>query len=159
MLPDPRYVTFLPCCVTGTRLKPAPELGSPVSASVDLSKATKLKKVTFRSCESSVAWITEALRTITPEHEDFREVSIHIHFGWIQPLIRAPFDTQQIVGTEVDRQWDLDELLIRLGESHGVVVMVKYYSDKKKEALRLIKRMLPKITNRGGTTLDHADPD
>ena len=49
---------------------------------------------------------------------------------------------------------DLDHLLVRLSESHGTGVMVKYYSDKKKEALEFIGGVLPEMARRENTTLD-----
>lgn len=136
------------------------EPGSPSSTpSIDFSEATKLKKVTFRSSESSIVWITMTLRTITPEHEDFREVSIHTHFDWAPPSIHNPANTERTVGGEVYRQWmELDNLLVRLGESHGVGVMVRYYSREERKALGFVHRMLPEITKRGSTTLDYGYP-
>ena len=100
-----------------------------------------------------------ALKAITPEHKDFREVSIYIRFDSTPSVVRSPANTEQTQRGEAYRCWmDLDNLLTRLGESHGVSVTVKYHSDKKKEAFVFIEDVLPKIVKRGSTTLDQADP-
>ena len=100
-----------------------------------------------------------ALNTITPEHKDFRAVSIYIRLDSTPSVVRIPANTEQTTREEAYRCWmDLDNLLTRLGESHGVSVTVKYHSDKKKEALVFIEGVLPKIVKRGSTALDHADP-
>ena len=91
-------------------------------------------------------WISTALKTITVEHKNFREIFTSIRFDFIPSVARSP---------EVCRPWmDLDHLLFRLSESHGAGVMVKYYSDKKKEALEFIGGVLPEMARRGNTTLD-----
>jgi len=48
--------------------------------SFDLSKATRLRDLVFRPESQSVEWITMALQTITPEHQDLQRVSIHIPY-------------------------------------------------------------------------------
>ena len=147
------------CCVTGTRLKLVSHPGDPPAASIDLSKATKLKKVSLRSRKSSIVWTTMALNTITLEHKDLQEISIHIRFGSIPSFIRNHANPEQAAGEKVYRWWmDLDHLLVRLCESHGVSVMVKYYyySNKKEEVLRFVEGALPETMKRESTTLDCA---
>ena len=100
-----------------------------------------------------------ALNTITLEHKDLREISIHIHFSPISSFIRSPAIPEQAAGDEVYRWWmDLDHLLVRLCESHGVGVMVRYYhySNKKEEVLRFLEGALPETMKRESTTLDCA---
>ena len=48
------------------------------STPVDLSDATRLKDVSFWVRSRNVDWITAALRTITPEHRDLRQISIYV---------------------------------------------------------------------------------
>ena len=111
--------------------------------------------MTFRSGESSIVWISAALKTITVEHKHFREIFISIRFNFIPFVANNPVNIEQTPGEELHRQWmDLDHLLVRLSESHGARVMVKYYSDKKKEALEFIGGALPEMVRRGNTILD-----
>ena len=111
--------------------------------------------MTFRSGESSIVWISAALKTITVEHKNFREIFISIRFNFIPFVANNPVNTEQTPGEELYRQWmDLDHLLVRLSGSHGAGVMVKYYSDKKKEALEFIGGALPEMVRRGNTMLD-----
>jgi hypothetical protein len=67
-------------------------------ASIDLSKATKLKDVVFQPKSWSVEWITTALRTITPKHRDLRQISIHDPCSVPLPAL-ASHRTDQFVGS------------------------------------------------------------
>lgn len=156
LLSDPWYVHLSFCRVTGTGVKLESQPGNLSAASIDLSKATKLKKVTFRSGGSFPVPVTTALRTITSEHKDFQEISIHFYFDYIA------FSTRSTIGTEQIgcRRWmDLDHLLLRRYESHGVRVSVKYYSIKGEEACGFIGGVLPETMKRAGIALDFADRD
>jgi hypothetical protein len=77
----PRY--YLDMYGTSTRhLRPHRELTSVPRrvepASIDLSKATKLKDVVFQPRSREVEWVTMALQTITSKHRDLRQISIHM---------------------------------------------------------------------------------
>jgi hypothetical protein len=68
---SPSYI-----CVRTDNLLPF--LDKPGSASFNLSKATKLKDIMFRLNWLRVQWVAAALKTITPEHRDVRQITIHI---------------------------------------------------------------------------------
>ena len=100
-----------------------------------------------------------ALNTITLEHKDLREISVHVYFGSIPSFISSPTNPEQTAGDEVYRQWmDLDQLLVRLCEPHGVGLMVKYYyfSKNKEEVLGFVEGALPETVKRESTTLNCA---
>ena len=100
-----------------------------------------------------------ALNTITLEHKDPREISIHIYFGSIPSFISSSTNPEQTAGDEVYRQcMDLDQLLVGLCESHGVGLMVKYYcfSNNKEEVLGFVEGALSETVKRESTTLDCA---
>jgi len=86
------------------------------SALVDLSKATKLKDVTFQVNSPSVSWIATVLRTITPKHRDFRQISISIPYNSFQ-LHRIWPATQETIRRQ---GLDLDRLLVQIWESHSI---------------------------------------
>jgi hypothetical protein len=117
------------------------------ASSTDLRKATKLKAATFRPYETDIEWITTALKTITAEHIDFKQVSIHIRCHYI-PL-DDPDDFRQTVGEAAYGKWmDLDRILVRLWESHSVHTMV-YNVREKGELCVLIGCLLPEVTKKG----------
>jgi hypothetical protein len=88
------------------------------SASVDLSKATKLKDVTFQSVSQRIRWITATLKTI-PKHRGLREVLIYLpsYVG----TTGVDGNAKHAIGEESWREWlDLDRLLVRLWESSSI---------------------------------------
>ena len=88
-------------------------------ALIDLSKATKLRCIVFQPVSLTVTWVIAALRTITPEHRDLRQISVHVP-GYIA-LVDASAGLEQAVGKAVYRQWlDLDRLLVQLWESRSI---------------------------------------
>lgn len=101
----------------------------------------------------SILWITAALKTITLEHKDFQEVSIGIPFHYDPCSVHNPFKTWKTAGEEVYGQWmELDHLLVRFCESHGIGIVVKYFViEKGKEALKFIEGLLPETMKRGNT--------
>ena len=86
---------------------------------VDLSKAKKLKNVVFRLKLWSIDWITTILRTITLEHRDIRQISIHVpHY---LTLCGTGADVKETVGeTACEQLLDLDRLMSQLWESHSI---------------------------------------
>jgi hypothetical protein len=141
--------------VTGAQLKLASEPGDPPKTSIDFSNVKKLKGVTFWPADVSILWIIAALKTIALEHKDFREVSIEIPFQYPMGSVHNPFDPWQTAGEEVYRQWtELDYLLVRFCESHGIGIVVRYVViEKKKEALEFIEGLLPETMKRGNPKL------
>ena len=117
-------------------------LGSLPGVSVDFSKATKLREVTFRFYRGYVAWVTMALKTITPAHRDLRQISIHI-----------PVRAKDTLSEEICRQWtELDCTLVRLWESRAIIVMGVYGVERVewKAVCEYIQGLLPQMTRRGG---------
>ena len=94
-------------------------LGEPGSASISLSKATKLKEVVFRPGPRVVGWVIAALRTITPNHRDFRQITIRIPYYLTLPKVLASI--RRAIGEENYRLWlDLDRFLVQFSESRSI---------------------------------------
>jgi hypothetical protein len=75
-------------------------LGGSMPASIDLSKATKLKDVAFRLNSWTIGWVVTPLQTAS-KHRDLQHI-----------LIDAPRGMDLRGGDEIYRQWsDLDHLL------------------------------------------------
>lgn len=53
-------------------------LGEAIPVSIDFSKATKLRDVAFRPGSSNVEWVTATLQTISPAHQNLRQISIYV---------------------------------------------------------------------------------
>ena len=121
-------------------------LGEPRPTSIDLSKATKLTNVRFCAESMGVEWITEALQTVTLEHRDLRQISIHVPY----------YFTPEVTGDETHEVWlELDRLLVQLWESHSIHPKVTYPKpDGEQRAVRdCIGCLFPEITTRGLTDL------
>jgi len=127
------------------------------TTSVGLSKATRLKCVTFRIDSSSGAeWVTALLRTITPEHRDLRQITISV----------ANYSTSVILGADVRREigdqnlwWlELDRLLAKLWESHSIRPQILYHTPPSWEGamIDLVGWLLPETTGRGIVNLVNA---
>jgi len=95
-----------------------PAVGSG-SASIDLSRATRLKNAAFRYDSQDVNWITGALQTITPQHRDLQQISICLPCRLTSFTVGT--DVRQTVGEAITRQWlDLDRFLVQLWESRSI---------------------------------------
>ena len=91
-------------------------------APIDLSKATNLEDVTFELTSWSVEWIVMALQTITPEHRDFRQITIKV--AYYLTLKIGP-NSKPDIGEVNCGQWlDLDRLLVQLRESRSIRLKV-----------------------------------
>jgi hypothetical protein len=118
---------------------------------IDFSKATKLKKMVFRFEEYSVLWVTMALRTITPEHEDLHGISIHLtsHSSSLSTF-ESPLRVRQLLGVNTYMKWmDLDRVLVQLCEPRAVCVEVRSLSAREDEAREHVEDLLPGATKRG----------
>ena len=126
-----------------------PFLAKPGTPSIDLSKATMLKDVTFRVRSQSVEWITMVLQTITPKHRDLRQISIYLSFYLI---ITMGSSDRQTVGETIYGQWsDFDSLLVRFWESHSIRPRVISTTPTREErvARDFVEWLLPEVTRRG----------
>ena len=75
--------------------------------------------------KESVLWATTALKTITSEHRNLREIIIYVNF--LTTLDLSPLHTQ----------WtDLDRVLVQLCKLDAVRVRVSYQPSWKREELR-----------------------
>ena len=91
----------------------------PELASLNFSKATKLREAVFRPESKSIEWITMALQTITHEHQAFQRISIYVPFHLT--LFRVGADMGQYLGETASRWWsDLDQLLVQFWESRSI---------------------------------------
>jgi hypothetical protein len=119
------------------------------SASLDLSKATKLKDVVFRPRPRKVGWVTMALQTITSNHRDLRQITIRMpdylnHFDILVGI------TQPHTAVESEQWANLDRLLVRLWESHLIRSnLISTIGDTRYQ----MKDLLPEVTKRGATDI------
>ena len=92
-----------------------------------------------------------ALKTITPEHEDLREVSIHFTSQSFAIQGIPPLDVSKYIGDAASRCWtELDQLLVQLQESRGVCSMVRFRSSKHPVDMRkYVAALLPGVTKEG----------
>jgi len=139
--------TFAPVLLRGCN--PPSFVGDRNPASIDLSKATKLKDVVFRPGSLTVKWVIMALQTIASKCQDPPQVSLHVPYS--STLVGASPNVRQSVGERDFGQWlELDRLLVQLWESHSVcpkIICTTPKGGKEKEDVRgYIERLLPEIT-------------
>ena len=137
-----RTLTSFPCLAFHS-----PSLvGDSSTASIGLSKVTKLRHAVFLPTTLYVEWIALTLQTVTSEHRDLRQISIHAPYG---PKTRARpgVTVRQVVGEQIYRLWlDLDHLLVQLWESRSIRSDAVSTSHHER---RYIECLLPEITKRG----------
>ena len=121
-------------------------------ASIDLSKAPRLRSVIFRAESWPVGWITAALRTITPGNLDIREISIDVH-GWL-----VGFDRRTIGEADFGQWWDLDRVLVQLWESRSIHPRIWHagLGGEVHNTESCIQCLLPEATKRGIIDLTNA---
>ena len=121
------------------------------STSIDLSKAKGLGHVDFWPGLPNVGWITAALQTITPNHQDLRHISIHM---WQILTFVSTGENKRTMEEQVLGQWlELDRFLIKFWESHSirpkVVCMDKGSKEKQVRMRNSMGCLLPEATKRG----------
>ena len=123
------------------------------STSVDLSKATKLKDVTFRVDSSDVEWVTIALRTITPKHRDLGRISISADYLSIIVMLSADTAMREVEEQTLGQWLELDRLIVELWGSYSIPPKILSCAllFKEETARDLMGRLLPGTTG-GGTT-------
>jgi len=133
-----------------------PFLDGSDSASIDLSRATRLTGVVFWYRSHDVDWITMTLQTITAEHRDFRRITIFL------PCLLSVFDVSSF-NDAVIRQWlDLDQLLLQIWETRSIRprVFCPMLGDEWRNTETGVRCLLQEITDKGGLDLFecHATP-
>lgn len=119
---------------------------------IDFSKATKLRSIVLRVEDDSVLWALTALKTISSEHRDLREVTIHIDF-----YTDSPTNLRPIIGEETYMQWmALDHVLVQLCKTDTVRVRVSS-AGMPKGACGYAEALLPETTKGGTLQADCAD--
>jgi hypothetical protein len=122
-------------------------LVKPISASADLSKATKLKNVEFQPVSRNVKWIPATLRTAL-KLRDLREISIYLPNYITATSVGT--DVGRVIGEENGREWlDLDRLLVQFWESSSIRPKVVSLAQMDTEDSVGYQCLLPEITKRG----------
>ena len=136
-------------------LRPGPQLNLVFAAarwntSLDFSNTPRLKEVVFRVKTRSAVWMTLALETITPDHRDFHQITIHVpEYG---PSIANPTNLRKTFGESFYNQWmDLDRLLVQLWESRGIrpKIVCQVEENERGAACEYIGCLFPEIMERG----------
>ena len=151
------YVLGTPTSFLPLAHNPPSFAGDSDPASIDLSKATKLRDAAFILTSPDVEWITLALQTITPEHRHLQRISICVLFTLA--LSRVGADLGQVIpaiGGSVSDWWlDLDHLLVQFWESHSIRPNITCVMlNKEKEIRECMGHLLPETTERGIIDLD-----
>ena len=97
----------------------------PLSARINLVKATKLKDAAFM-CRTDPRWILTTLQTITPNHK-LQQVSLGMTSG-VSLGHTDPAGIRHAIGESAFQEWlELDRLLVQLSESHSIHVKAFYF--------------------------------
>lgn len=111
-----------------------------------MSKARRLKEVVVHLGVLDDVWATLALKTLTPNHRDLHQISIHIP-------INSPLEPRLTMGFGgIDGWWrwaDLDRFLVQLWELNAFHTRVVYVPAGEKEACECIGKLLPEMMKRG----------
>jgi len=121
------------------------------SASINLSRATRLKHVAFRYGGSQdVNWIIGAIRTITPQHGDLQRITIHLPSRLTSFSVGT--NVRQAIGEGIAAQWlDLDRLLVEFWESRSIRPRLgcSKLEEKRESVEYSIGCLFPEIMERG----------
>lgn len=124
----------------------------PETPPLDLSRATKLKEITFSAdINYHASWVTATLDTITSQHTDLQQVSLRVSLPLHSPS--SPVDISQAVGEDARRDLiNLDTNLIRLSGLHPIHVKAKHCHRGREEGdmiRKFVENFLPETTSRG----------
>jgi hypothetical protein len=105
---------------------------------LDLSKAIKLKELSFRCGDPNIQRITMVLRTV--RSRDLQQITIHLYTT-----------SANLITEAVRQEWqDLDRLLLQFWISHSIRPKITYEADKRWDDLRTSgPGLLPELTKRG----------
>ena len=105
---------------------------------IDLSKATRLRVITFQSGSTRIGWIARTLETITVEHQGLQRIVIGL--DRIAGLGGADPSTMGWL--------DLDRLLVQFRESRFVHAWLGCTSNPPGWLTRYTARLFPELTKR-----------
>jgi hypothetical protein len=108
----------------------------------DLSKATKLKELSFRWGGPGVQRVTTALQTV--RSKNLQQIAIRLYARFVNP-----------VEEKVRQEWqDLDRLLVQFWTSRSIRLKIKYEAWEGENSLgALAQSLLPELTRRGAVDL------
>jgi hypothetical protein len=129
-----------------------------LSNPIDLSKAKKTKHITF-SVSENPRWIIPTLRTLTPAHKNFQQISLDVSLISFHRLEVENMDAmdsagfKDAIGEAVCRGYlELDLLLAQLWESHSIHPEVTFAVQQWVDLTRarsLVESLLPEVSKRG----------
>jgi len=105
---------------------------------LDLSTATKLRDLVFRSRQPNVRWITRALQSVK---SDLRRITLKPDpYTFINPIHETNFQ----------EWWDLDRLLVQFRTSRSICPKVVHEMKRDEEGMSgHALTLLPELTRRG----------
>ena len=125
-----------------------------MSALIDLSKAARLRDVVFLCGRRAAGWATIALRTITSDHRNLRQITISVPemtYGLALTCVDLA-TVRNALGEVGYRHWlELDHVLAQLWESHSIRPKVLHFVPPKDEIgpKSCVDMVLPEVTRRG----------
>ena len=119
----------------------------PLPGIIDLSKATKLKDMTFPFNGLSSRWMIMALESITSEHRDLRKITIEPPYkdGWVEVPLSA--QAQLNVAKPGVRWSDADRLLVQLSETWSIRPEVQLLISGRD--MKWAEYLLPEVMKKG----------
>ena len=129
--------------------------GGLMPISIDLSKARKLKDVTFTFGRPNPIWVLAALQTITHEHRTLQQITLHLPIIPFDPTPTRihPADVQLAIGETRYRHWlELDHLLVQLWEAQSMRLKVVHAMPSRMDwesENSCVDILLPEVMRRG----------
>lgn len=118
---------------------------------IDLSTATKLKKVVF-CFEDKCRWVSTTLRTITSNHKSLGHISLLAANINCDRADRVP-PLKISITHDTWVEWsELDCLLARLCDSHSTQLRIQFGVPSffnERRGRKIIERLLAEVTSRG----------
>jgi hypothetical protein len=110
-----------------------------ISNPIDFCDARRLKEVTFRLSDLDSSWCRLALQTLTSEHRDLRQISIHVP--------AHPPGHQPELPERIYEEWiGIDLTLVRLWELHAVHIrLICVMKGGKQEECDSLEKLLPEV--------------
>ena len=115
-------------------------------AVLDLSRLRKLQDVAFQVTTLRVGWITTAIQTTMPNHQELVKISIRV------PYFPSVFNVDAIKNSAIYGEWlALDRLLVRFWESRSTPpkVICTGWNKAKQDMRGFTRYLLPELMRRG----------